>query len=570
MPTLLLPLPVLLLCLVTGGSTVQIGGVDLFLHPPTSPVGVAEKLASRGFIQRNGTQFVESGHATGPVPFYFMGFNAYWMIDKASWGQDWGRRQVAELLEAAQRLGMEVGRTWAFNTDMPKQPNCSKTNRSSCPLEYSQVEFEALDFIIYAAGRYNIRLILALGNLWPAYFGPERWLFYAKGSAADTMDVMDFYSDQDTRRLFRKHITAITNRVNVFTGVMYKDDPAIFGFDVMNEPRCPGFPDAVSQGIVHEWMAEMVAHLRAEDPNHLIAMGTEGFFMPNATNDLHKFNPGAGAQCEGEDWRKIGNLSGIDFSTLHVYERHMERIPKPPVGRSYLRDPDWYYCDFECYINWFVQYVQLHLEVNAQEIHKPIVLEEFGLTWWRSQASDLKVVVEVVRQMLLHSSKTNGAFAGAMIWNAAHNDSDDQDGYNVRIDTWPTSVTSEAPSIKYPMVPPIMGSYKPFLTQYDYDGQGRAMSMGRLLQETDADQQQPSRMRSLTWQQDLLDGFRRGWQRGDCAVQSSRTWRPMPLNTSVVDIQLFRSYTSSLQVVDILAESAQQLQAARTANHTSM
>ena len=35
--------------------------------------------------------------------------------------------------------------------------------------------------------RYNIRLMLALGNLWPAYFGPERWLYYAKGSAGAGM-----------------------------------------------------------------------------------------------------------------------------------------------------------------------------------------------------------------------------------------------------------------------------------------------------------------------------------------------------------------------------------------------
>ena len=29
------------------------------------------------------------------------------------------------------------------------------------------------------------------------------------------------------------------------------------------------------------------------------------------------------------------------------------------VGRSFLRDPDWIYCDFTCYINWLVQYVQV-------------------------------------------------------------------------------------------------------------------------------------------------------------------------------------------------------------------
>ncbi len=50
---------------------------------------------------------------------------------------------------------------------------------------------------------------------------------------------------------------------------------------------------------VHSWMREMAAHLRVQDPNHLIALGTEGFFMPDDRDYLHQFNPGAGAQCEG-------------------------------------------------------------------------------------------------------------------------------------------------------------------------------------------------------------------------------------------------------------------------------
>ena len=34
----------------------------------------------------------------------------------------------------------------------------------------------------------------------------------------------------------------------------------------------------------------------------------------------------------GEDWRAIGQLAGVDISTLHAYERHMERQTALPVG----------------------------------------------------------------------------------------------------------------------------------------------------------------------------------------------------------------------------------------------
>jgi hypothetical protein len=41
-----------------------------------------------------------------------------------------------------QRLGLKVGRTWAFNSGLPNLPG-----------QYDEEQFEALDFVIYAAGR---------------------------------------------------------------------------------------------------------------------------------------------------------------------------------------------------------------------------------------------------------------------------------------------------------------------------------------------------------------------------------------------------------------------------------
>jgi mannan endo-1,4-beta-mannosidase len=70
--------------------------------------------------------------------------------------------------------------------------------------------------------RFNIRLVLALGNLWPAYFGPERWLSYAHATHQTHADIYDFYSDAKARALYKQHISAIVNRVNTFTGVAYR------------------------------------------------------------------------------------------------------------------------------------------------------------------------------------------------------------------------------------------------------------------------------------------------------------------------------------------------------------
>ena len=39
------------------------------------------------------------------------------------------------------------------------------------------------------------------------------------------------------RLLYKRHISAMINRVNTINGRRYGDDPAVFGWNLMNEPR---------------------------------------------------------------------------------------------------------------------------------------------------------------------------------------------------------------------------------------------------------------------------------------------------------------------------------------------
>jgi endo-1,4-beta-mannosidase len=40
-----------------------------------------------------------------------------------------------------------------------------------------------------------------------------------------------------TKTLYKQHISTLTSRVNSVNGKVYKEDPAIMGWDVLNEPR---------------------------------------------------------------------------------------------------------------------------------------------------------------------------------------------------------------------------------------------------------------------------------------------------------------------------------------------
>ena len=79
----------------------------------------------------------------------------------------------------------------------------------------------------------------------------------------------------------------------------------------MYEPRCIGCPP----GTVANWMAEMAAHVKSLDGNHLVATGAEGFFSdaPNPGN------PGDWAAGEGQDLLADNASPDIDYVSVHSW-----------------------------------------------------------------------------------------------------------------------------------------------------------------------------------------------------------------------------------------------------------
>lgn len=53
--------------------------------------------------------------------------------------------------------------------------------------------------------------------------------------------------------------------MNSINGRAYKDDPTIFGWDLINEPRCFQCGDGL-----REWVSEMAAFVKSIDPHHLL------------------------------------------------------------------------------------------------------------------------------------------------------------------------------------------------------------------------------------------------------------------------------------------------------------
>ena len=160
--------------------------------------------------------------------------------------------------------------------------------------------------------------------------------------------VAQYATNQQAHQLFYDYVRFILSRTNRYTGVAYKDDPAIMSWQIGNEPRAfskealPAF---------EQWLAETSALIRELDPNHLISIGSEGAWG-----------------CEGDYgcWERICADKNIDYCNIHLWPynwswaRQDHLIEDLPQAKANTKD-----------------YIDRHLAICAK-IKKPLVMEEFG------------------------------------------------------------------------------------------------------------------------------------------------------------------------------------------------
>eukprot|EP00958_Prasinococcus_capsulatus_P017677 scaffold2010_cov301-Prasinococcus_capsulatus_cf.AAC.4 len=204
--------------------------------------------------------------------------------------------------------GEKVIRTWAFNDGAERWHAMQKW-----PGDYNEYVFQGLDYVVYKAGQLGVKLVLTFVNNWPEYGGKQRYVAWSSTAWLDD----HFYSDWNCRQFYKNHVSAVINRWNTYNNMHYRDDPAIFSWELMNEPR-----DALDTGgaTMLAWIKEMAAHVKAQDANHMLTVGLEGFYGPNSPNSWS--NPGSWATKMGSDFISHHAVEGIDYATHHVYPHH--------------------------------------------------------------------------------------------------------------------------------------------------------------------------------------------------------------------------------------------------------
>ncbi|XP_010683461.2 mannan endo-1,4-beta-mannosidase 6 [Beta vulgaris subsp. vulgaris] len=334
-------------------------------------------------VEKKANQFIVNGK-----PFYFNGFNTYWLMVFAA--DQSTRGKVSDVFQQASAVGLSVCRTWAFNDGQYRALQKS-------PSIYDEDVFKGLDFVLSEAKKYNIRLILSLVNNWNDYGGKPQYVQWGKDSGMNLSSEDDFFSDSILKTYYKNHIKTVLNRVNTITNVTYKDDPTIFAWELMNEPRCTADP---SGDKLQAWIQEMAAYVKSIDSKHLLEIGLEGFYGPS-TPDRAQFNPNTYATQVGTDFVRNHQVPGVDFASVHIYA---DSWTSPSISDAHL----------QFYQSW----LQAHIEDAEKVLGMPVVFAEFGVSvkdpGYNSSFRD--TTYNTVYKTLVNSAKTGGSGAGSLMW----------------------------------------------------------------------------------------------------------------------------------------------------------
>jgi len=335
-------------------ARIRIGALVMFLVAAALPVlAAAPAAAGPVFVTRSG-----AGFDLGGQPFRFGGTNNYYLHYKS-------QLMVDDVFSDAVAMNVKVLRAWTFLECGGDKPNsaggCSNgadlwTIRWSNALNRPEINtgptgLQKLDYMLARANALGIKLILPFTNNWRDFGGMDQYVTWYGLQFHD-----QFYTDTRIKQNFKDWMSTVLNRTNSITGVPYKNDPAVFSWELANEPRCinaslPTSGTCTADTLV-SWATEMSAFIKGIDANHMVSVGDEGF------------HPGVGGTAgswpynvtDGVDHARLTAIPTVDFGTYHLYPQGWGQSPAQEWGTGWIND---------------------HNTVG-NTLGKPEVLEEFG------------------------------------------------------------------------------------------------------------------------------------------------------------------------------------------------
>ena len=213
------------------------------------------------FVQRSGATLTLAGK-----PFRFGGANIEW-LGLVGYGpaDPVGPRhasnfEIDDALTTAKEMGVRVVRSQTMG-DSVGCPQCIEPSLG----QFNPAAFERIDYALAVARRLGIRIIPTIVGDDALGGGSGCVYLHWRGIDVPGCSIVNmdpFWTDQTVIGDVEEHIKALLDHVNVYTGVAYKDDPTILGWDLLNGGGSPT-----------PWTRQIAGYVRSLDSNHLILSG---------------------------------------------------------------------------------------------------------------------------------------------------------------------------------------------------------------------------------------------------------------------------------------------------------
>ncbi|XP_047258392.1 mannan endo-1,4-beta-mannosidase 6 [Capsicum annuum] len=349
-----------------------------------------------GFVGVNKTRFYikNDDQKTQDLHFqelYINGWNSYWLMEESVW--EYSRFRVSKMLKKGSEMGLSVCRTRGFSDG--GGPN----DLQLLPGVFNERVFKGLDYIVVEARKHNIRLILSLVNNLKAYGGTAQYIRWAQEAGTNVSTSRDaFFTNPTIKAYYKSFVKAVVTRKNSISGVKYSEEPGIFAWELINEPRCES---SKSASALQAWIGEMSEFVKSLDQKHLVTVGLEGFYGVEKTGGVGS-NPGKWAASLGVDFIENSAIDNIDFTSVHAYPHSWIKGINPDAKVDFLS-----------------RWIDSHIDEAEKILKKPVLFTEVGFpssVQKNNGLYDRNIFLKIVYDKIYESAKKRKAGAGALVW----------------------------------------------------------------------------------------------------------------------------------------------------------
>ena len=312
---------------------------------------------NQAFVKVNNHKFMLNGK-----PWYFSGTN-YWYGGLLALNTDEqrGKERLKQELDFLKAQGISSLRVLVGAEGAGQINGVQRVSPALQPEKgtFNESVLLGLDYLLFEMEKRKMYAVLYLSNNWEWSGGFLQYLNWNKKAKLakiqpkmtwdDQRDITSkFYSCKPCQSDYNTQLRHVLTRKNKYTGRFYTDEPSIMAWELANEPR-PMRPKA--NNAYMNWIEATAKVIKALDKNHLLTLGTEGT-MGTESIDL---------------FRQVHSFKEVDYLTLHIWPKNWGWFRDSSITDSLPQ-----------IIQRSEDYIRAH-EAIANQLNKPLVLEEFGL-----------------------------------------------------------------------------------------------------------------------------------------------------------------------------------------------